>query len=187
MVYLYALIDPLTNQIRYIGYTTHPKTRLRHHVNNCDKGKYKNTHKGKWINKLLSLGVKPVYKQLAEVEKLEYAKLLEMEMISHYRSFCELTNHGNGGEGTTGLKWSEESKTRIKETRKNLIIPQNYKEVIIINKKTKEVIIFKTSKEASEYVNCKRSSLTQCARGRRKSIKGYFCSYKKGAEQILQH
>lgn len=182
MIDLYALVDPRDNNIRYIGYTTKPKARFRNHLNTCNKGRAKNTYKCRWISKLLKNNLEPLYKCLVQVENLEKAQLLEIELINHYKSFYKLTNTSPGGSGTTGLKWSEESKKRIKETRKNLIIPKKYKEVILTNTKTNEVLKFKTSKEASEYINCKRNSLTQCARGRRKSIKGYLCSYKEGGK-----
>lgn len=183
MVYLYALIDPFTNQIRYIGYTTHPKARLRHHINNCNKGKYANTHKGKWISKLLSLGAEPIYKQLAEVNELNQAKLLEMELIAHYRSFCKLTNHGNGGEGTTGLKWSEESKKRKSQATKGILKMYRRSRIEGLNISTGEYKIFTEKTEASEYIGCKESSLQSVNLGLRTSVKGWIINFiKKGAE-----
>ena len=45
--YIYILIDPFTNQIRYVGKANNPKERYKNHKNRC---RDKNTHKRNWIN-----------------------------------------------------------------------------------------------------------------------------------------
>ena len=49
--FIYALKDPRTNIIRYIGKANEPYKRYKKHLNKC---RDKNTHKRNWINSLKS-------------------------------------------------------------------------------------------------------------------------------------
>lgn len=48
-VFIYALSDPRTNQIRYIGKANNPYNRYSNHYNSA---RDKNTHKRNWINRM---------------------------------------------------------------------------------------------------------------------------------------
>lgn len=51
---IYTLNHPVTNEIRYIGYTVESlKERLRCHIKDCNY-KNKKSHKVRWIKKLMS-------------------------------------------------------------------------------------------------------------------------------------
>lgn len=49
-VFIYILIDPTTNQIRYVGKTTDIKRRIRRHIN---ERFIHNSYKDRWIRKLI--------------------------------------------------------------------------------------------------------------------------------------
>lgn len=69
---IYALVDPRTNQIRYVGQTqNHPEIRLAGHIEKDDGNKAKRD----WIGDLQRLGVKPV------VVALEYAATLDDALV----------------------------------------------------------------------------------------------------------
>lgn len=107
---IYALCDPYTEEIRYIGKTVVAlSTRLSQHVTASNKGKRIHLHC--WMR---SLGVRPVIKPLAIVSD-EMAGEMEIKVIAAYRDGgFRLTNTTDGGEGNLGLVHSEESKAKIR-------------------------------------------------------------------------
>ena len=95
---IYALIDPITNEIRYIGKANNPKERLKNH---CNPARYRNTHKFNWIKKLRNLQKKPILKLIEEVD-INNWKEREKYWITYYREKgCNLVNYSDGGEGTS--------------------------------------------------------------------------------------
>ena len=112
---IYALIDNLTNEIRYIGYTSKSlDKRLKSHIYDCNRTK---SHKTNWINSLLSKGFKPIIKQIDETDDIN--KCLEME-VYHISLYDNLTNSTSGGESSKTyrkdvlIKMSENRKGKYK-------------------------------------------------------------------------
>ena len=96
--YIYILIDPLTNQIRYVGKANDPKKRYLSHKN---KSKDKNTHKRNWINKVMLKGVYPEIEVIDKVLKSEW-KYWEKWWIMYFKSIgADLINKTFGGDGLT--------------------------------------------------------------------------------------
>ena len=88
--YIYALIDPCTDQIRYVGMTDNFTHRYRGHIS-C---KQPNERKNDWIQGLLDQGLLPSFKILETLyERAEVAKR-ESYWINHCRSVmgCSLLN-----------------------------------------------------------------------------------------------
>jgi len=96
--YIYILIDPLTNQIRYIGKANNPKERYKNHKNRC---RDKNTHKRNWMNKLRLKGLYPEIEIIDRVLTSEW-HYWEKFWIAYYRFLgCSLVNYTSGGDGLT--------------------------------------------------------------------------------------
>lgn len=112
---IYKLIDPVSNEIRYIGLTFNTlKQRLASHLS--ERGR---SHKINWIRKLKSQGLKPVIEPIEE-NILSYDEVCNSEIyyIEYYKSIgCDLTNMATGGN--KNKKMSEEVRKRMSISAKN--------------------------------------------------------------------
>lgn len=92
MNYIYALICPISNQIRYVGKTNSIRVRYNAHLN--DKSK---SHKSSWIKSLKMQGLKPKCIILDEIEN--DVSYWEQYWISQCKCWnFDLVNHTLGGE-----------------------------------------------------------------------------------------
>lgn len=125
---IYALIDPMTKEVRYIGQSFNHVERYKTHCK-CIGPKLHSKH---WISSLKPL--KPIMVILRK--DLDYTDIdkEEVEMIRLYKSFgCNLTNHDLGGHsfkvrsaetiekiraGNIGRVHSEEEKIKRAASRK---------------------------------------------------------------------
>lgn len=128
--YIYALVDPRTKEIRYIGKTINPSQRLIKHTTPW----YYNdgTHKGNWIKQLIRLGLKPEMTILKTVSESEWQKE-EIDTIKKYRETHNLTNIDSGGSGGMGRTTSEETKDKIRDKivkRWKLLSKEDYRKMI---------------------------------------------------------
>ena len=96
-VKIYVLIDPRDNQIRYVGKThTTLGRRLCEH---CRTDRIDTSRKGRWIAKLLRMGLRPIIETIQTVDSESWQKA-EQYWIGYYRDLgCELTNGTLGGDG----------------------------------------------------------------------------------------
>lgn len=73
MFYIYGIVDPITSEIRYVGYTSKkPTRRLIGHLTEEGKG-----DKAQWINDLLDDGLLPSVVTLQKAETEHEARLIE--------------------------------------------------------------------------------------------------------------
>lgn len=77
-VSIYALCDPVTNDIRYIGQSIDPDTRLKNHISTSFTGTSK---RDIWIRSLLLSGKFPVLQTLSVIDVTE-ADAAEVQAIS---------------------------------------------------------------------------------------------------------
>ena len=107
MVFIYALIDPFTFRIRYIGKTDNLKRRLANQLNETS-----NTYRCHWLQSLKSKGKKPIQAVLQEVSESENWQEIEKKWIRIAKKYgWPLVNCTDGGDGVTNL--SGESKERM--------------------------------------------------------------------------
>jgi hypothetical protein len=81
-------------EIRYVGKTTNPKTRLYNHIKLVNKGK---THCKSWIKSLLEDGLSPLLNIIDTCQ--DSGAIKEQQWISFYKKGgCKLCNHTIGSE-----------------------------------------------------------------------------------------
>lgn len=109
--YIYCLIDPISNNVRYIGKSNNPEIRFKYHL--YEKG---NTHKINWINYLKEKNLKPVLEIIDCVNNKEW-EFWEQHYICLYKSWnFKLVNGDNGGLGSTRL--TKETRDKISKANK---------------------------------------------------------------------
>jgi group I intron endonuclease len=111
-IYIYILIDPRDNQIRYVGKTNNPIGRMRSHMNYC----YKETnHKSYWLRQLADMEIEPILYVIEETTIAEWEER-EKFWIRYYKNEgCNLTNLSWGGQGNLGIEVSDETRNKMSE------------------------------------------------------------------------
>ena len=122
IIFIYGLIDPITNELRYVGKSVNPIVRLRKHISERNKH---DSYKDRWIRKLINSGLKPELIILDEIyNNWQY---WEKFYILYFKSLgCMLTNGTLGGDeppSTKGRRHSEQSKLKMSESKKGKPIP----------------------------------------------------------------
>lgn len=111
-MYIYLLIDPMTNMVRYVGQTYNVERRIKEHINECNslsKNKSK-SHKSNWIKKLKKMDKLPIM-EIIETCYANDVDFWERHYISLYKSWgYNLVNKTDGGYGIRGYKYSNEFK-----------------------------------------------------------------------------
>lgn len=99
-VYIYALGDPETGLIRYIGKSIRPEQRIQNHINE----KPTNCHRSHWLQSLKAKGLQPLAILLEEIRGAWPWQESERYWIARgRREGWPLTNNTDGGDGVTGL------------------------------------------------------------------------------------
>ncbi len=98
-VYIYALIDPVTDEIRYVGKSIRPMQRLQNHCN--EKAR---TWRTNWIQSLIAAGRRPEVRVLEILDRDDDWKAAEIHWIASLRDRgARLTNCTSGGDGVPNL------------------------------------------------------------------------------------
>ena len=112
-VYIYTLEHPITGEIRYIGQTKNPVSRLWRHINELTA-----TYKSNWIKSLLTENLKPIMKTIEEVSIDDWQDA-EIYWIAQFKAWgFRLTNSSEGGEG--GFEASKEFKEKLSNRFKGI-------------------------------------------------------------------
>jgi len=108
-IYVYCLMDPFTSEIRYIGKTDNPKSRLAAHCNDQST-----CHRTNWIRSVLAKGKRPIMHMLQEVPFWAHWQTCERMWIQFgLDRGWNLTNSTLGGDGVDGL--SGEGRERVRK------------------------------------------------------------------------
>jgi hypothetical protein len=196
-VFIYALSDPRTNQIRYIGKANNPYNRYSNHYNSA---RDKNTHKRNWINSIRKDGLRPELIILDEVSKVNW-QYWEKFYISLFKSWgFELVNYTRGGDGATfanngsfkkgniphnkGVPCKEETKQKIKDKLTGVSNVSSYKPIIQYDLDYNEVKRYKCIKDAVEESNglFLTGKISECCKLKRIKHRGFIWRYDDGKE-----
>src|SRR3972149_9379407 len=96
--FIYGLVDPRNDEIRYIGQTVNPKGRLSVHLHAARHGEH--TYRSRWIGGLLELNLKPSLTILEEAISTDKIDEREIWWITEAKARgWRLTNMTEGGDG----------------------------------------------------------------------------------------
>jgi hypothetical protein len=120
--FIYALVDPRNQTIRYIGKSVRPKIRLATHL--APSSLKKPSHKNHWIKCLLELGLKPIMEIIGEIDYRDDWTIQEKRWIASIRSLAPgyppLTNDADGGEGIEGCVMPESIRRKISQANRGV-------------------------------------------------------------------
>lgn len=188
--FIYCLIDPRDNQIRYVGKSNNPKERLKNH---CNPARYRPTYKFNWIKKLRQLELKPILKILEEVD-IEIWKQKEKYWIDFYKSEgFNLVNYTDGGDGLSfgnqtsfkigNVPWNknkqrlQKTKNKISNSLKGL---KNKPLVSVIQYTINDEYLneYGSITEAAKVTNSSISKICLVCQGKRKTHNNFKWKYK---------
>lgn len=118
---IYALADPSTGDVRYIGNTRRTlAARMSHHMHLARYG-VDMSGRSLWIR---TLSGPPTIKALAIVEDSD-GPATEQRFIAAFRKMgAQLVNRTDGGNGNPGWVPSAETKARISEAHRGKVVPR---------------------------------------------------------------
>lgn len=123
--YIYALSDPITGEIRYVGKTSSLKRRIYAHINEC-KGDRK-SYKINWIKSLLEKEKRPII-SIVDVVNISDWPFWEQYWIEQFRQWgFRLTNLTLGGEGGLGYKHTKYTKKKMRESKLGIPLTEEHK------------------------------------------------------------
>ena len=96
---LYRLVDPRTDEVRYVGQTTNtPAVRLSSHISAARSGRFPSgrTAVASWIRDLLNLGLRPIIEIAWTTPNKKRVGLTERFLIQKHRATC--LNVGPGSD-----------------------------------------------------------------------------------------
>lgn len=108
-VAIYGLIDPRTEELRYVGKTVNPARRMSDYRNPL-RGK---SHNKNWLLNLKEADLEPEMIIIEEVDRSVW-KESEIFWIAYFRSIgCNLNNHREGGNGFDSEEVAHYNRTRV--------------------------------------------------------------------------
>jgi len=112
-VFIYALKDPDTEEVRYVGKTKHPKIRLQQHVWEANR---KQNRRACWVRSLLKNGKRPILEIVDEVPVAMWSPVEAAYVQFFSEAGAKLVNGtpgGDAGPDGTGTKRSSETRAKM--------------------------------------------------------------------------
>ena len=165
--FIYGLIDPRDNIIKYIGKSINIKTRLYYHIYNAKNSKKRKSRKEIWINKLLKLSYTPTLIILHEcnVENFSY---WEEFYIKKYKSKF-LTNYDDKGIG---------------KISNPINLGKLSKPILKFNLNGKFIKEYKSLREAEKLTSINHGNISKVCRKKSKHAAGFIFRYKSDSSKI---
>lgn len=178
--YIYCLVDPITNEIRYVGITVNLKSRYDSHCYNTRKG---NSYKFYWVQKLKQSKMKPKIYILDIIDSKDFQSKEDWIKKSDERE-------------TYLIKLLSENGFRLLNHDKLFTFEHSYSFDGNMHKNTKKIYQYDSDtlslikewdslKQATVELNCSYSGLS-CACSRKVKQFGYYWSLEKLDKFILK-
>lgn len=182
MIKIYVLIDPITNEIRYVGKTKYSlHSRLCKHLLSKERN-----HRANWIKGLQTRNLKPLIELLEEVEDQNW-QFWEKYWISQFKTWgFNLVNLTEGGETGIISKLCRKNQLKCVTGRKQTkeeICKRTFnikKPVLQFDKNNNFILEYESASEAARINNFCLSHITECCNNKlkRKTHKGFIWKYK---------
>lgn len=166
IAYIYILVDPRDNEVRYVGKTTQPLKRLKSHIYECKNEKIKH-RRAKWIRKLTKENLMPIIK-FVKICPLNDFEKYETEYIKLYNS-DKLTNSDETGQGNVGRK---------RDIIDKMLKPKS-KTVYQYDINGNFIKEFRSTRVAADFLNLSHSNISRCCNGISKHAGGFIFRYEK--------
>ena len=184
--YVYGLIDPRDDEIKYIGQTKfNLDKRYKEHLRNCKYTQTKNHNVYRWINELLEINQIPI---IGVIEKVEFLKLDEREKywINMYsKTIKNMTIGGTGIKYKKKRSFSKEHRKKIGDSCRgakhyNYNKPaHNIKAIYQFDLNSCQLLNeYKSINEAVLKTSISQPSISLCLTGKRNTGGGYIWIYK---------
>lgn len=201
---IYGLVDPTTNQLKYIGKSCYG---LRRPMGHTTEGylKREKTYKANWIRSLLQQALKPRIIILQEFQDPDILNEAEIFWIRYFKEMgCKLTNATNGGGGSLGSKrfFSIETRRKMSLAKKGMTWPieivkkradsnkgkpryassEEIRKAWAIKNGAKQIIdqygnVYESSKFAARKLNLYTANIRKVLKGQRHHTGGYKFKY----------
>jgi predicted GIY-YIG superfamily endonuclease len=172
---VYAIINPIENNVFYVGESTNFKTRKWQH--NTISNRIFNDEKEKIVKSIFSAGLKPTFLILDyDIETKEDAVKIESFYIKKYRELGHpITNKNDGGNNPP----IQNKKRTDAQKRKSFDCSVLRKKVKQFDKKGNFIAEYEGVREAYRITKIDHRSIAQVAGGSkiRKSAGGYLWQY----------
>jgi hypothetical protein len=178
LVQIYFLLDPNTNQIKYIGRTKNTlKARLRGHLAKATSNKFK-TKKDNWILKLRQQNLKPLIQQYSQIEGWTESYIFEQQLIKHYLEIgYDLVNLHDRGEGGILRIFSKEQRQKISNTvkirHKEGYFDNRFLKLTVYDLEGNKIRSFKNVRETAKWLGVSMKNLENSLKRQSKRIHNY--------------
>jgi len=128
---IYALVDPRTDAVRYIGKSSSGLARPRAHGEPAVVARDPNRHKARWIAGLMAAGLSYRVDVLEEVDAASDLNEAERAWIAQGRRLgWRLTNITAGGDGGHGVSPSAETRAKLSRAAKGRTLTAEHREKV---------------------------------------------------------
>lgn len=126
---IYALQDPNTYEIRYIGKSMRGLYRPNLHLLPCyyNSPRHETYPLYRWIRKLARKSYTPNIIIVQSFENKEHLNEAEKYWISYFKNQYPLLNTTIGGDGSLGYKYTQEQRNNLSKIRKNIPKSESFK------------------------------------------------------------
>lgn len=125
-VFIYGLVDPRTEEVRYVGKALDPETRRKRHLQEA-RSSAGHTHRLNWLRGLLSSDLEPSLQILEETCEAEW-QARERHWIDKFPNLTNATAGGEGGATRTGQTTSRAHRRKISQAMKGKLKSATHRE-----------------------------------------------------------